>query len=94
MSRVVREIRNRVIRQGGERHSGWLPEGAAHPRPTSVREVTVDFSVSQEGPASFILRWEGPDRDTTGDTWHPDLEAALEQAAIMFGVHPDEWSSR
>jgi hypothetical protein len=89
--RVVREIKQRSIVFGGEDHSGWLPAGASAPLPTPCRTVLVDFLIVQEEQSSFLLEWIGPDRETSGDTWHPDLDAALSQAQHSFGIEHGEW---
>jgi hypothetical protein len=89
--RVVREIKQRRMVFGGEDHSGWLPAGTITPLPTPSRTAFVDFTVVQEGQSSFLLEWVGPDQATSGDTWHPDLDAALLQAQHSFGIEPEEW---
>ena len=89
--RTVREIKQRPVTFGGHEHSGWLPDLAARPLPTPERLVAVDFAIVQEGPSSFVLEWSGPDSASSGDTWHPDVDAALEQARGWFGIQPDEW---
>jgi hypothetical protein len=88
---VVRVIKQRPCVFGGESHSGWLPAGTNTPLPTTARTVCVDFSIVQQEQSSFLLLWAGPDQETTGDTWQPDLEAALLQAQHSFGIEPGEW---
>src|SRR5262245_26772847 len=53
-----------TVEFGGEEHSGWLPEGAATPKPRPIRRVDLAFVILCEGPESFILEWSGPDRET------------------------------
>jgi hypothetical protein len=91
--RIVREIKQRQVIFGGHNHAGWLPVDAAHPRPTPERQVLVDFSIVEEDPSSFLLIWSGPDKETSGDTWHPDLDAAIQQAESWFGIEPREWGT-
>lgn len=47
--------------------------------PTRERLVVLDFSIVQEDSSWFLLVWSGPDRETSGDTWHPDLDAAIDR---------------
>ncbi len=88
---IVRELKQRLIRFGEKDHAGWLPPNSARPLPTLQRTVAVDFRIRQDAGSSFSLEWDGPDRETTGDTWHPDLPGALEQARLWFGIDLDEW---
>lgn len=88
---IVRELKQRLTRFGGEGHSGWLPSNSAAPLPTPERIVAVDFCIRQDSPSSFFFEWHGPDRETTGDTWHPGLEAALEQARLWFDIDRNDW---
>lgn len=89
--KAVREIKQRSVRFRGQEHSGWLPAHAAQPLTSSERVELIDFAIFQEDASSFILEWTGPDNETSGDTWHPDLDAALQQAHESFGVEPSEW---
>jgi len=91
--KVVRQILGRTVRCGGESHSGWLPKGAATPPQTPSRLVRLDFSIVQDGESSYLLQWVGPEPESTSDTWHESLEAAIQQAKYSFGVEPDEWQT-
>lgn len=92
--RIVREIQQRPVRFGGEAHTGWLPEGAAAPLPLAERVVLLDFSIAEDERSSYVLAWSGPDRETSGDTWHPNLEEAVHQAWYWFGIEPEEWQEK
>jgi hypothetical protein len=92
--RTVREIKQHQVIFGGQEHAGWLPDQAAKPMPTPERHVVVDFAIVQEDSSSFLLIWSGPDKETSGDTWHPDIDAAIEQAESWFGIEPDEWHAK
>ena len=89
--RVVKRAGSRPVEFGGEVHSGWLPPGAAEPLPTPLRVVELSFAILEDGAESYILEWTGPDPDECGDTWHPSVETALEQAELAFGVGRHEW---
>lgn len=56
---IVREIKQRPVRFGGEDHTGWLPEGAATPLPTPERGVLLDFSIAEDESSSYVLTWIG-----------------------------------
>jgi hypothetical protein len=92
--RIIREIRQRPVRFGGEGPAGWLPEGAATPLPTPERVVFLDFSIAEDESSSYFLAWIGPDHETSGDTWHLDLEEAVHQAQCWFGIEPEEWQEK
>ena len=51
----------------------------------------MDFTIVEQEAASFLFSWSGPDRETSGDTWHTDIEAAMIQAQSSFGIEPQEW---
>ncbi len=87
---VVRHIRARNVTFGGEPHSGWLPPGAAEPRPTPVEHVTLELTIVQAEPSGFFLEWSGGP-GYIGDTWHEALEDAIHQAEFWFGILPEEW---
>ena len=92
MSSVVKHLRGIEVVFGGEEHRGWLPEGVARPSPTPTSVVKVDFQIREEGGGYFFV-WQGPDPKYCGDTWHPSLAAALEQAKLWFGIESDQWDS-
>ena len=41
---VVKQILGHHVTFGGERHSGWLPQGAAMPKPTPTRDVALNIT--------------------------------------------------
>jgi len=87
---VVKQLRGRQIQFGGEEHSGWLPPGAAYPKPTAVENAVVDFEIitSESG---YLLQYASRNTSHSGDTWHQNLEDAIEQARCWFGIEPSEW---
>ena len=87
---VVKRLRGVEVQFGGEGPQGWLPPGAAQPRPTPVYVVTLDLEILDDGD-EFILAWNGPSQDYCNDTWHRTLDAALEEARLRFGIEPSEW---
>jgi hypothetical protein len=89
--RVRLRVRRRPVELGGERHEGWLPEGAAVPLPTSPVVVRFDFSLWEEAPDSWILEWRGEPPDHDNDSWHARREDALRYAEEAFGIAPSEW---
>jgi hypothetical protein len=89
---VVRELRGIDVVFGGEEHRGWLPKGAAKPPPTPTSVVRLDFEIRESG-GGYVFVWQGPDSQHCGDTWHPSLVAALEQAKLWFGIECDQWKT-
>lgn len=89
--RVVRQLLSQSVTFGGDGHSGWLPNGAATPRPTEIEEVTLDFRIVELQGGAFSFEWEGPRTEFTGDTWHETLDDTLAQARFWFGIEPTEW---
>ena len=89
--RVLKRLNGRATRFGGEHHSGWLPQGAAVPLPTPEVVVTLDLALVEDAPGSYILEWEGPCDEHSGDLWYPSLEAALVAAEEQFGIGSQEW---
>ena len=90
---IVRYIRSLEVTQ--EPTPGWLPPGAAEPRP--IRFV-VDLDIDEAHPGIFFLishtsRTEagGAVVESWGDTVHDSLEAAFHQAEFWFGVKPHDW---
>jgi hypothetical protein len=57
-----------------------------------ARSVKLDFEIQEEAGGS-LLGWSGPTREYCGDTWHPSLNDALEQARLWFGIEASQWSS-
>lgn len=89
--RVVKELRNREVRFGGEEHEGWLPPRASRPPQTPVELVRLDFEI-QATEGGYLLIWEGTERRHCGDTWHSTVGDAVDQAKLWFGIEPHEWS--
>ena len=51
---VVGRLLNRIIRFGGEEHSGWLLPGTALPLPTPIIDVPLNLEiVSGDGSGYF-----------------------------------------
>jgi len=46
---VVKQILGHHVTFGGERHSGWLPQGAAMPKPTPTRDVALNITIESDG---------------------------------------------
>lgn len=42
---TVKRISEHKVQTGGTQHSGWLPEGAANPIPTPMREVSFNLEI-------------------------------------------------
>ncbi len=89
---LLKRILGRRIRRGGQPHSGWLPKGAAMPPPTPEVVICVDFSIVEEGPQSYLFLAETDSADYVGDSWHPSLDDALQQAELEYGVTKEEWT--
>lgn len=75
---------------GGEEHSGWLPEGAAMPLPTPVRNVVLDLSIEFDG-SGYLLIHQSTDGSLAGDLWYPTLEEAQTAAGEFFKVGHSQW---
>ena len=88
---VLKEIRGIEVQLGDVEHAGWLPSGAATPRPIPSEIVSFDLTI-EEADGGVVLVWEGPHDGYCGDTWHELPEHALSQARLWFGVQPDEWA--
>ena len=90
--RVVARIPSVKAIIGGETHTGWLPQNAAQPRPSSVREVEYSIEIEDLGDG-FLLLYEATDGSEHSDTWHPTLEEAMEVAEEDFGVQRRDWET-
>jgi hypothetical protein len=88
---VARRLLNRIIRFGGEEHSGWLPPGAAQPLPTPIIEVPLNLEIVSGDGSGYFLRRSSTNTSYIGDSWHASLEDAIEQARFEFGIEPSEW---
>ena len=75
---------------GAEHHSGWVPSGAAPPRPTAAVPVTLTLEIHAENDGYF-LRWESSDGSKRGDTWHQSVADAKHQAKAQFGIPESKW---
>jgi hypothetical protein len=77
---------------GRTRHLVGLPVepsgGGVDRRPTLPHAVIV-FMVP-DGDAVFLIR-HASDGAFAGDTWHPTIEEAIEQAALEFALDRDAW---
>ena len=87
---TVKRVPGHTIRVGGEQPSGWLPEGAAVPLPTPVRDVTFDIEILFDG-SGYLLCYASIDGEMFNDTWHKTLGDAEEAAREMFGVGAEQW---
>lgn len=87
---LVRCLRGVRVEFSGEPNSGWLPPEAAVPPATPARVTLLDFEIREES-GGFLLLWSGPATTDAGDTWHPSLDGAIEQARLWFGIDPRDW---
>jgi hypothetical protein len=89
---IVRQLLQRKIRFGGEKHSGWLPPGAATPLPIPIEEAVVDFEIiSDDRGDGCVLQWVSRNTLHHGDIWRESLEGEIGQARNDFGIDPHEW---
>ena len=82
---------NRTVRFGGEEHAGWLPPGAAQPPPTPIIDVLLNLEIVIADGSGYFLQYRSANTSYISDTWHEDLEGAIEQAKFQFGIEPREW---
>ena len=87
---TVKRLVGLRVRFGGEEHSGWLPAGAARPKPTTADEVTLTLEISTSD-SGFILEWWNEENRHVGDTWHESEREAMRQAELLFGATPAQW---
>jgi hypothetical protein len=87
---IVKHISGHKMQIGGAQHSGWLPEGAANPLPTPVREVSFNLEIQFDG-SGYLLCYVSQEGDLYGDTWHETLKDAERAAAEYFGVKDNQW---
>jgi hypothetical protein len=90
--RVIKRLRGWRLTVGGDDHQGWLPPGAAQPRPEPVREVTFNLEILFDGHGWFLV-FDSDDPELHGDTWHQSIEDAERQAKVDFGIEPSQWQS-
>jgi hypothetical protein len=89
---IVKQVLGHHVTFGGERHSGWLPQGAAMPEPTPTSDVALNITIESDG-AGYLLCWVSPDRTVAGDLWYQDLTDAEQAATENFGVAHDQWQT-
>ena len=87
---VVKQILGHHVTFGGERHSGWLPDGASMPRATPTRDVALNITIEFDG-AGYLLSFASEDGSFGNDTWHQTLADAEQAALENFGVRNDQW---
>ena len=91
MDRIIRQARIRHT-FGDEEPSGWLPPHAARPPRTPRRVVPLVVTIEQTD-AGFVLEWEDPEREYSGDHWYAELKYAEHAAEELFGITCDGWDS-
>lgn len=89
---IVMTIRKRIdgfrFEFGSGGAGGWLPPGAAVPRP---EETTLNLWI-EEADGAFYLKWVSSNSHyVSSDSWHKTLDEAVEQAKHSFGVDPKDW---
>jgi hypothetical protein len=89
---IVKQVLGHRGTFGGEPDSGWLPQGAAMPKPTPTNEVALDITIESDG-AGYFLCWVSSDRTVSGDTWYQQLADAEREATENFGVAIDQWQT-
>lgn len=90
MMTVIKRLLGQKVRVGGTQHIGWLPEGAAKPLPTPIREELFDLEIQFDG-SGYLLCYASQSGDLYGDTWHETLSEAEDAATETFGVRADQW---
>jgi len=89
---IVKQVFGHHVTFGGERHSGWLPQGAAMPKPTPTNDVALNITIESDG-AGYLLCWVSSDRTVAGDLWYQDLADAERAATENFGVADNQWQT-
>ena len=89
---VLKQILEHHVIFGGERHSGWLPQGAATPKPTPPNDVALNITIESDG-AGYLLCWVSSDRTVAGDLWYQELADAERAATENFGIGNDQWQT-
>src|SRR5262245_23264077 len=56
------------------------------------RPPDADILVIEAAPEGVVLNRNSVEGELSGDTWHPTLEEAFEQAQFEFGILPEQWS--
>src|SRR5688572_11856101 len=81
----VREVLRADIHKIGHIEGGDVVKGQSLPLPDRV-EIEPDSS----GSACMMYRYT-KSGDFCGDTWHQDLESALEQAKFEYGLEKEDF---
>ena len=89
---VVKQVLAHHVTFGGESHSGWLPEGAAVPKPMPISDVALDITIEFDDDG-YLLCWRSSDGAIAGDLWYQTLDDAEHGATENFGVNTDEWQT-
>jgi hypothetical protein len=89
---IVKQVFGHHVTFGGERHSGWLPQGAATPKPTPTNDVALNITIESDG-AGYLLCWVSSDRTVAGDLWYQELAHAERAATENFGVANEQWQT-
>jgi hypothetical protein len=87
---VIASVPSKLVRFGGEQHSGWLPAHATLPASTQQRNVELTFEIQADG-TGFLLCYSSTDGAISGDTWHASQAEAEKIAFEDFGVQFHEW---
>ena len=91
MLSVVKKVSAVQYTFGGESPEGWLPAGAATPPRTPAVRVRLDIAILATG-GGYILEWQGPTAEHSGDHWYADLADAEQAALDLFGVRRGDWA--
>ena len=89
--RVFSKVVSRKVRVGGEQNTGWLPEGDGRPLPSPIRDVNMNFEITDDGGSNFLLIYCSEDKSLCGDTWHLSIDEAKKVAERSFGIGKSEW---
>ncbi len=89
---IVKQVLGHHVTLGGESHSGWLPDGAAVPKPTPTNYAALNITIESED-GGYLLCWVSSDRAIAGDLWYQTLYDAERGANKDFGVSPEQWQT-
>lgn len=89
---LLKVIRERPVRIGGQQHTGWLAASAGRPLPAPIRDLLFNFEIQFDG-YGYLLAYVSTDATVYGDTWHESLEEAEAAALDNFGIAANEWKS-
>jgi hypothetical protein len=87
---VIAKIPTWTVTFGGEIHRGWLPRGAARPKPTNERIANLQITIERDD-GGYLLIWEELAADERGDVWYGSLDEAIAAAEEFFGVPKSQW---